>query len=128
MTVKKATAKRRVGSRPTPASAKAKTTAGGHLPVAADKVDGALFTTEQAGTITVPRGRVQLFVKGSDHGQVNTNGQSIGELGVASARSAGIRTFSLYADGVKVEPGDTLAKAKADSVAKLEVVPKDSRG
>jgi hypothetical protein len=117
---------KRVSHRPSPA--RPKSTKSATLPINADVVDGALFTTEAPSTVTVPRGTVQLFVKGRDYGMVPVNGKTIGEFGVQQARENGIRTFSLYADGVKVEPGDAIAKAKADTVAKLEVVPKDSRG
>ena len=89
-----------------------------------------VFSTEQEQPerIRVAKGKVQLFVRGSDYGQVDVNGQKLADFAVAQARSAGIRTFSVYADGEKVEPGSKQANSKADAFAKIEIVPKDSRG
>lgn len=87
-----------------------------------------VFTTqpETARTIEVPTGSVALFINGRDKGLVDTHGQKLGAFAVRHADDAGIRSFSLYADGVKLDTGDK--DRSLAGISKLEIVTKDARG
>jgi hypothetical protein len=69
---------------------------------------------------------VVLFINGRNIGVFETKGMKLGEFAVQHASRQGIRSFSVYADGAKVDT--SRAEASMQSIAKLEIVAKDSRG
>ena len=87
-----------------------------------------VFTTRPQETerVEVPANSVQLFVNGRDRGVVNTSNQTLGEFAVYHAQQQGIKSFSLYADGAKMDTGD--AKKSLAQISKVEIVTKDARG
>ena len=95
------------------------------------EVDSKLVTevfsvTERSNTIEVTPGRVALFVNGNSQGVVDSGRQTIGEFAIAQAQRAGVRSFSVYLDGRKIDTSD--AKKPLTGVGKVEIVAKDARG
>ena len=87
-----------------------------------------VFTTRpvEETTIEVPNGSVAVFVNGRSQGNVHSEGQKLGDFAVGVAQRAGITSFSIYADGVKMTSKDK-DKSLAQ-ITKIEIVAKDSRG
>ena len=92
----------------------------------ANRVVADVFTTEGEGTIHVPAGSVHLVVNGTSRGLRSTDNMTFGEFARSQASQAGIKTFSLYADGSPVNVQD--GGKRMTGVVKLEIVAKDSRG
>lgn len=80
------------------------------------------------GTSNFQTGEIELVINGQSKGKVNPGAQTLGQFVKAYAHSYGIRTFSVYLDGEKVDTeqaSDVLAQSGA---TKLEIVAKDARG
>ena len=77
----------------------------------------------------VPNGQVQLLVNGQDKGMVSVAGRVLGEFVTQKATSAGVRNFSVYVDGAKVNRDAAVAKLDDPNhpITKIEIVSKDSR-
>lgn len=93
---------------------------------AVKKLVGDVFDATTGTAVAVPRGTVRVYVNGDERGNVETTGRKLGEFAVSQAQNYGVRTFSVYADGRKVdtsEAGKSLA-----GITKLEIVAKDARG
>lgn len=76
--------------------------------------------------VAVPRTKVELVINGQSRGAVETEGAKLGAFVAAAAQRAGIRTFSVYADGQKL---DTAAAGRSlGQIARIEIVAKDARG
>jgi hypothetical protein len=67
-----------------------------------------------------------LFVNGSSRGHVETSGMTLGQFAVNHATRQGIRSFSLYANGQKVDTSQS--NIPMTGIQKVEIVAKDSRG
>jgi hypothetical protein len=81
---------------------------------------GEVFDTEVAST-------VKLSVNGTPKGDVSfTPGTTLNAFVVTQARLAGIRTFSVYVDGDKLNTED--ASDPIEAGVQIEIVAKDSRG
>ena len=80
----------------------------------------------QPEKVTVPSGMVLLLINGRTQGNVEVGKATMKEFVTSQAQRAGIRTFSVYADGAKLDSSD--ANKPASSFAKFEIVAKDSRG
>lgn len=91
-------------------------------------VGGEIFKTSgaDARAIEVPPGRVALYVNGSSQGNQLTEGETIGSFTQKWAQDKGIRTYSVYVDGRKVDA--TEAGARLTNAVKVEIVAKDARG
>lgn len=118
-TKKKKPSKKKATSRTTTTAARVTTAGAG---------DTELFSTRSAEeqTINVPQNAVALYVKGQNKGNVDTTGRSLADFVKEHAQRAGIVSFAVYADGVKVTPPD--GGRKMAEFRKIEIVPKDSRG
>jgi len=87
-----------------------------------------LFSTrpETPETVQVPANAVILVVNGNNKGTMDTSGLKFGEFVIQHANRAGIRSFSVYVDGMKA---DTSYKEKPmTAFHKVEIVAKDQRG
>ena len=87
-----------------------------------------LFTTQETAEpiIQVPANSVALFVNGRDKGVIDTHGKKFKDFVVAQAEREGIRSFTVYADGIKTDT--SWAEKSMSDIAKVELVTKDSRG
>jgi hypothetical protein len=74
---------------------------------------------------TSPSG-LEVLINGVSRGRVATPQGTLKEFAVSQARTYGIRTFSVYADGQKLTEAD--AGRAVSGVLRLEIVAKDSRG
>jgi len=86
-----------------------------------------VFSTEPKPKreVEVPKGAVLLFVNGNSKGTVDTDGQNVGAFVVSQAQRYGVRSFSVYLDGVKANTG--VASRSMSGFSKVEIVAKDSR-
>jgi hypothetical protein len=71
-------------------------------------------------------GNVNLSINGSSKGSRVVGAMTVGQFIDSQARSAGIRTFSVYADGAKLTTAD--AAKLASTFQEIDIVAKDSRG
>lgn len=87
-----------------------------------------VFTTQpqHEAAVSVEKGKVALYVNGNSRGQVDTNNKTLAEFVREKASNAGIRTFSVYVDGLKADT--SMGGSKLDKFAKVEIVAKDARG
>jgi uncharacterized protein YcgI (DUF1989 family) len=87
-----------------------------------------LFSTQASSerTIEVPSNSVALFINSVNKGIVDTEGKTVGDFVSFHAEREGIRSFSVYLDGVKVDTGDS--GKRLSQFSKVELVRKDSRG
>lgn len=76
--------------------------------------------------VQVQPNSVLLFVNGRDKGTVDTTNQKLGEFVTAQAQRNGIRSFSVYVDGMKADTSDAIKSLTG--VGKIEIVAKDARG
>ena len=73
-----------------------------------------------------PPQEVTLFVNGVNKGRVKTENLSIASFAIQQAQTYGIRTFSVYVDGRKVEVD--AGNQDLSNASQVEIVAKDSRG
>ena len=87
-----------------------------------------VFSTapETSDTVQVPEHSVALFVKGRSKGVVDTTGQRLGSFVTEHAQRAGIRSFSVYVDGL--ESNTSHKDQTMAGISKIEIVAKDARG
>jgi hypothetical protein len=87
-----------------------------------------LFDTSPAPAqqVEVEPNSALLFVNGSSRGHVETSGMTLGEFAINHANRQGIRSFSLYANGQKVDTSQS--NIPMTGIHKVEIVAKDSRG
>lgn len=72
-------------------------------------------------------GEVELVVNGSKKGKVRpTSGQNLGAFLKQYATNYGVRTFSAFADGRKLDTAD--ASKPLTGIKSIEIVAKDARG
>ena len=96
--------------------------------VSSETASQEVFNTnpERVEQLNVPAGHVRLFINGRDEGDIFAGDQTVYNLAKEKASARGIRTFSMYGDGVKLW-SDSKDKP-ASSYNKLEIVTKDARG
>lgn len=82
-----------------------------------------IFTTE---VVEVPKNSVLLFINSESHGVTDTTDQTVGGFVVRQAQEAGIKSFSVYADGEKLN--ETHANRSMRTFTKVELISKDDRG
>lgn len=73
-----------------------------------------------------PPQEVTVVVNGVDKGRVRTNNLSIASFAIQQAQAHGVRTFSVYVDGRKVDVDD--GNQDLTNASQVEIVAKDSRG
>lgn len=78
------------------------------------------------GNTNFQSSKVELIVNGSSKGQVTTAGHTVGSFVDEKAKYYGIKAFSVYLDGSKLDT--TQATRNLNGVGKVEIVAKDSRG
>lgn len=72
-------------------------------------------------------GTVEVFVNGTSKGRkATTPGETLGQFLNRQAQSYGVRAFSAYADGRKLDTNGV--SGPAVSVGKVEITAKDARG
>ena len=72
-------------------------------------------------------GLVEVEVNGNSKGRINTNAnETLGAFLKRQAQTYGVRTFSAYADGLKLSTAD--ATKPMSGIEKVSIVAKDSRG
>jgi hypothetical protein len=71
-------------------------------------------------------GSVKLSINGQLKKTYNAGSQTLGAFVDSQAKAAGIRTFSVYADGRKLTTADS--NSPASSFKEIDLVAKDSRG
>lgn len=106
------------------ASAASSTTTANPLRVAANET----FSVQQEASQLRP-GYVSLYVNGSSRGEVNVAGRKLREFVIDQARSAGMRSCSVYVDGNKVttDAADAALDSTTSPISKIEIVAKDTR-
>jgi len=75
---------------------------------------------------TVPVNHIQVLVAGNDLGLMDVTGKTVKDFAVQLCQHRGIRSFTVYLDGTKVD--DSFALHQLASYSKIEIVPKDQRG
>jgi hypothetical protein len=72
-------------------------------------------------------GRVEVEVNSSSKGRIATTaGETLGAFLKRQAQTYGVRTFSAYADGLKLTTSD--ATKPMSGISKVSIVAKDARG
>lgn len=73
-----------------------------------------------------PPPEVTVFINGVNRGRVKTENLSIASFAIQQAQAYGIRTFSVYVDGRKVDV--EAGNQDLSTATQVEIVAKDSRG
>lgn len=80
----------------------------------------------QMDSLEVPAGQVLLYVNGNDRGFHSAGEMTLGQFAIARAQANSIRTFSIYANGQKMDT--SAANLPVSSFKKIEIVTKNARG
>jgi len=85
------------------------------------------FEVANGGPGNFADGSIKLTVNGSDKGRMNASpAENLGAFLKRAATQYGVRTFSAYADGRKLDTSD--AAKPVTGITAIEIVAKDSRG
>jgi acylphosphatase len=86
-----------------------------------------VFQTGNGSPANFSDGTVEVVVNGSSKGRkATTNGETLGAFLNRQAQAYGIRTFTAYADGHKLETSGV--NVPAASKQSIEITAKDARG
>jgi acylphosphatase len=92
-----------------------------------DMNDNTIFQTGNGVPANFNDGTIKVVVNGSDKGRKPTTaGETLGQFLNRMASYFGVRTFSAYADGRKLETN--AVNGPVTAVREVEITAKDSRG